>query len=1047
MLYIKPYYLLPFLLLFARIAPVSAQISDLNLTALNSDNGLSQHTIQCIFKDKYGFMWFGTQDGLNKYDGYKFTIYKHQYNNAHTLPANNITAICADASGNMWVGTRTGGLSRYNYDLDRFDNFKHNPYNLSSISNNSISNIYLDKDQKLWIGTANGLNMLNGKWDSFKRYTHTSNNAESLSDAKVLSIFEDSGKNFWIGTANGLNLLNRATGKSIRYSENNITNKNTDNTINTINTITEDDTHQLWMGTNKGLKLLNRGNGTFTYFAIQPDKNSPKGINPIAAVTKTEGNKIWIATYSTLLLFDANSKKLIPISGKGDGDTQIPNDGIYALLEDRDGILWIGTSSQGILMYDRNLSTFPIHKASLNNRPSAKNIVRALDEDKQGNLYLATDEGLDYFNRITHAYNSYYHQPNNIYSLASNYTTLVVSSKKDGRVWVGTDNSGLDCLDPQTGIFTHYVKGNGPKNISDNSIYGLLEDRQGNIWIGTYQGGLNVFNIKTKTFARYLHNPKDLNSLGDNSIQALFEDKAGNIWIGGYSNGISIYNPATKKFTQLNNHNSNLKCDIISVFYEDKQGNMWIGTMEGGLNFYNKTTKQFTAYTEQNGLINNTINYITEDINSNLWLTTNRGITRFDPVKKTFKSFDNYNGLKSLEYNIGAGLKLSDGQFAFGSINGFSFIDPQNLGYNKNTPQVVITGFELFNKPVQIGAKGSPLKQTILTTKELTLNHTQSVFSIDYAALNFTTPQHNTYAYLLEGFDYDWRYVGTQRKATYTNLDAGTYTFRIKAANNDGVWSNKETTIFITIKPPYWKTWWFRLIIALAILGLTYEFTLYRAKQRAKLRKLEENKFKDMVDAVINAQEEERRRIAEALHNEFGQLLFAAKMGIPAEQLATASILNEAITKVRNISYELMPPILEDYGLEYALEDMIAKKLTAEHIKYTCTIKGLKERISPVLEIATYRITQELLNNVVKHANATFVDMSVIKNLNTLSIHLTDNGVGFNQSDEHPIKKKNEFGLNYITGRVHLLKGTVKISPAQPKGTEIAIQFPLAEIY
>jgi ligand-binding sensor domain-containing protein/signal transduction histidine kinase len=1042
MIYKKPLYLLLFLLVSIKVSTVFSQSLNLNLTALNSIDGLSQHTIQCIFKDKYGFMWFGTQDGLNKYDGYSFTVYKHQYNNPSTLPANNVTVICEDTEGNIWVGTRTGGLSKFDYALNKFKNFASKALDTSSISDNNISNIYCDKSGSLWIGTANGLNRFDKKSNKFKRFLHTGK-ANSLSHSKINSIFEDSAHNLWIGTADGLNLLNKATGNAKRYVENTTSSQSTDNTINTI---TEDTHHQLWMGTNKGLKLLNRSTNTFTYFATEADKNSPKGINPIAAITADAGNRLWIGTYSTLLLFDTYKKQLIPLSDKANGENLIPNDGIYALLKDKDGILWIGTSSQGILMYDRNLSTFPLHKAALSNRPSAKNIIRAIDEDKKGNLYLATDDGLDYFNRTTYSYKSYYHQPNNTNSLASNYTTVVITSKKDGHVWIGTDNSGLDCLDPNTGKFTHYVEGSGARFLNDNTIYGLLEDTQGNIWIGTYVGGINVFDTKTKTFTKYVHDAKNPASLGDNSVQTILQDRTGNIWIGGYSNGISIFNKKTKTFSRLNSRNSNLNCDIISVLYEDKKGNMWVGTMEGGLNYYNRKTGRFTAYTEQNGLINNTVNFITEDADGNIWLSTNKGVTCFNPTQKSFKNYDHYNGLKSQEYNIGAGIKLSNGEIALGGINGFNFINPRQLNFNKNKPNVVITGFELFNKPVTVGAEGSPLQRSILNTKNITLTYSQSVFTITYAALSFTTPQHNQYAYQLLGFDDDWRHVGNQRKATYTNLDAGTYIFKVKAANNDGIWNTQEATIFITIKPPYWETWWFRTLAVLLVGVVAYQLLLYRKKQQSALKKLEENKFKERVDAVINAQEEERRRIAESLHNEFGQLLFAAKMKIPSDNLETAGILNEAISKVRSISYELMPPILEDYGLEYALQDMASKKLKPERIKYQANITGLKTRISPVLEIAVYRIVQELLNNIVKHAKADFVEMKISKKAEALHICLTDNGMGLPKTDGTLVKKKNEFGLNYITSRVHLLRGTINIGPGKQSGTQIEIELPLNEV-
>jgi signal transduction histidine kinase/CheY-like chemotaxis protein/ligand-binding sensor domain-containing protein len=834
----KLFHLLLLILLITQVSLVSSQQLTINLTPLNSSSSLSQNTIQCILKDKYGYMWFGTQDGLNKYDGYKVTIYKHQNNDRKTIAANHIITISEDNEDNIWIGTRTGGISKYDRAQDSFTNFIHNESDASSISNNNINVIYTDLKSNIWIGTESGLNLLDKKTGKFKTFFNNSADKNSISDSNILSIFEDSKHNFWIGTAHGLNLLNIDNGKFTRFIDPPVSKKQTDNSINAI---TEDGSNNIWVGTNHGLKLLNRAKGSFSGFAIDLDKNSSDGFNPVMCLVRTKGNKLWLGTYTTLQLFDVAKRQLIPLSDQTDGDSRMPNDGIYSLLEDKLGILWIGTSSEGILKYDRNLSLFPSYKASLTNAPSGKNIIRGIAEDKGSNLYLATDVGLDYFNRSNYSYKSYRNNSTNKNSLVSNYTTTVLKSKKNNAVWVGTYSSGLDCLNPETGVFKHYTKGAGASMINDNGIATLLEDRQGQIWVGTYFGGVNVFNPSTKTFTKYVNDDKNPNSICDNAIQALYEDKKGNIWIGGYSNGISIFNPASKTFSQLNTKNSKLKSNIISVFFEDTKGNMWVGTMDGGLNCYQQKTKGFIAFTEQNGLINNTINYITEDAKGNIWLSTNQGIISFDPVKKAFKNFGYYNGLKSLEYNLGAGTKLSNGEIILGSINGFNIIDIQKLATNKNTPHVVITGFELFNKPVNIGQKNSILKQSISTTKEITLQYSQSVFTIEYAGLDYTVPQENKYAYKLENFDKEWRYVGNQRKVTYTNLNPGTYIFKVKAANNDGVWNEKETSLKVIIIPPYWMTWWFRILVSCLILGAAYSFYLYRIsfvkKQKAELEK------------------------------------------------------------------------------------------------------------------------------------------------------------------------------------------------------------------
>ncbi|GAB2979378.1 hypothetical protein GCM10027049_13320 [Mucilaginibacter puniceus] len=801
---------------------------NINITTLNGINGLSQNTINSLYKDHYGFMWFGTQDGLNKYDGYKVTVYKHNIHNPQSLPANHITAICEDKYGNLWVGTRTAGISRFDRSRDIFLNFKNSASNLASISSNSVTAVYKDKSSNLWIGTANGLNLFDAKSGKFKRYTSIAKDPTTLSDKTVTAIFEDAQQRLWIGTSHGLNLLDKRTGRFKRYID---AQKNGGNFINSI---CEDDNHQLWLGTYQGLKWLHIDKGTFSYYPVEEDVYSADGVNPVFTLQKTKGNKIWLGTNTTLQMFDAGAKRLVPINNKTFEDNQMPNDGIYSMLEDA-GILWIGTTSQGILKYDKNLSLFPAFNTSFTRMPSAKNIIRGIAEDKVGNLYLATDAGLEYYNRNSGIHNTYLHSKKNKNSLLSNYVSAVIVSKKTGMVWVGTYSSGLDKFDPKSHSFTHYTAEN-PNQLSSNYIFTLLEDSKGNIWVGT-DAGLNVID-KTGKVTVYLNNSGGKGKIEEDIIQALFEDKQGNIWIGNYTNGISIFNPVKKSFTYLNTKNSKLNSDVISSLYEDKEGNIWVGTMEGGLNCYNIKLKEFTAfYTEQNGLINNTINYITQGSKGFLWLTTNQGIVRFDPIKKTYRTFSTGNGLKTLEFNIGSGIRLHNGELAFGTINGFNIINPQQLNFNYHSPSVVLTDFELFNKPVTDYSGKLPLKQTLLTSKSVTLNYDQSIFSIAFAALDYTLPSQNSYAYQLQGFDEEWR-TGNQRKATYTNLDPGKYIFRVKGSNNDGVWSKNIATLVVIIKPPFWMTWWFRSLCILFVLGGVY--TIYYLRVRYLNRQKDE---------------------------------------------------------------------------------------------------------------------------------------------------------------------------------------------------------------
>lgn len=823
-------------LIYTHIAPAPAQNLGQKLTNVYSSNSISQNSIQCIYQDSYGFIWFGTQDGLNKYDGYKFTVYKHAAGNPKSLAANNILSVCEDAERNIWVATRIGGLSKYDRLNDWFINYKYDAANKGSISTNNITCVYKDSKQRIWAGTPEGLNLYVAKTNQFKRYYHVAGNANSLPSQNVFVVFEDSHGRLWVGTDGGLSLFNSHDGTFRNFLHNSRNKTSIGNNI--INSITEDEHHNLWVATNEGLNLYHNADSTFSTYDNDADEHTINGKNPIYAIAADQHGKVWVGTNTTLQLFDVEKKAFVDINQPTTEANNMPDDGIYSLLIDKQNTLWIGTSSVGILKYDKNINIFPAYKSSGSNNPSVGNIIRGIAADKQNNLYMATDAGLHYFDRATSKYTQYSHNNAASKTISTNYTSCILINRANTSVWVGTYSVGLDRFDLKTKTFKNYSIGTNPGNMNSPGIYAMLEDRKGNIWVGTDHGGVNVFDPKTEIFKKIINDPKNANSLADPTIEALYEDKAGDIWMGGYSNGISVYTPATGKFRHINSGNSDLNSNIISYFYEDSKGHMWIGTMDGGLNCYDYRTRQIQNYTEADGLASNTINYIAEDGAGNLWLSSLKGVTRFNPANKTTKNFGEHNGLKSLEFNFGSGTKLADGQIAMGGINGFVIIDPRKLNFNRNKPTVVLSGFELFNKPVQIHAAGSPIKQSILTAKEAILSYSQSVFTIEFSALDYTIPQRNLYAYKLDGFDTEWRQVENTRNATYTNLDPGTYTFMVKAANNDGVWNDTPTTLKIVISPPFWMTWWFRTATVTVFLALIYIGYILRFNfmQKQKLR-------------------------------------------------------------------------------------------------------------------------------------------------------------------------------------------------------------------
>ncbi len=944
---------------------VCAQKLSLNLSSINSSNDISQNSILDIHRDKFGFIWFATQDGLNKYDGLQFEIFKHSESTPGTIPANHIQTIAEDKEGNIWLGTRVDGLSKYQRSDKKFRNYKHSPKNKNSLSSNKINKVLIDHTGLIWIGTSSGLNVYNEKTKVFKKYYHLSDDPNSLISSKILSIYEDSNRDIWVGTDKGLNLLNRKNNTWIRFTFK----KEGDSNNNHIYTIIEDSKKQIWTGTSEGLNLVNKKARTFIHYAVEADKNSSLSINPVYALSLSQNDKLWVGTNTSLQQFDINTRKIVSVNDNSINEDLTPNDGIYSLEEDKNGILWIGTSSQGVIKYDRNLTYFPAYRYSATRTPTAKNIIRGISEDRKGNLYLATDDGLEYFDRKTEQYQTYKHIPSNPASLASNFTTSVLVNKQNTGVWVGTSANGLDFLDLKSGRFKHYRAGNSSENLNTNNVYSILEDRRGNIWIGTDGGGVNVFNPESGNFIKYIYDKEKSGGISDNSIQSMFEDSFGNIWIAGYSNGISIYDPKKHTFSSLNTSNSKLSSNVVSVIYEDRSGNIWIGTMEKGLNKYNKKSNSFKIYNEDKGLINNTIYYIAEDSSGALWLSTNKGITRMDPHKETFKNFSYYNGIKSLEFNLASGTELKNGEIALGNINGFNIINPLNIKFNNNKPPIAFTTLEVLNKKVKVGGEDSPIKENILIAKEVSLKYSQSVFTISYAALDYTIPENNTYTYKLEGFDEQWNFVGTDRKATYTNLDPGTYVFRVKAANESNVWNNQGISLTIKIEPPYWMTWWFRSLIVLISLALIYLFLRYQMHhiiiQKSELEKLVAERTSEITKQSINVQNlnlelhKQTNILKQQKYQEHQARLLAENLRLEAEKANRAKN-----TFLATMSHEIRTPMNGILGMASLLSESRLSRLQND---YTQSIiesgESLLNVINDVLDFSKIESGKFELNN------------------------------------------------------------------------------------
>ncbi|MDM8525104.1 two-component regulator propeller domain-containing protein [Desulfococcaceae bacterium HSG8] len=835
------------LLTFPGTRALSEPKRDIRFDRINAEHGLSNDSVWGIAQDTKGFMWFGTFDGLNRYDGHSFKVYRSDPDDPGSLSENAIRGLCADHTGVLWIGTWGGGLNLFDRETETFIHYKHRPDDPHSLSNNAIRTIYEDRPGTIWIGTMNGLNRFDREKKHFIRYQHDPEDQHSLANSTVWAVCEDRSDVLWVGTENGLSRMNRETGKFTSFRSN----PEAPSTLshNSVRSICEDSAGSLWVGTMKGVNRFDRKTSQFTRYQHNPGDPGSLSHNLIFLVHEDQAGIIWVGTWGGgLNQFDPETETFVHHTYNPGDPASLGNDNAFLFYEDRAGTAWIATDGGGISILDRNRKAFHHFRNIHGNANSlSHNAVRSLCEDR-GTLWIGTNSGgLNKFERDTGRFTHYRNDVNDQTSLATD-SVWTVHEDREGFLWVGgLGGVGLNKFNPETEIFTLYS--NDPADsgtLSHNSVFTVYEDRAGILWIGTWGGGINRFDRETGRFTRYQNDPDNPGSLSHNQILKIHEDRAGILWVGTMG-GLSRFDRKTEQFTSYfhdPDDSASLGNNLVASIHEDSGGSLWFGTVGGGLNKlspgHGREKGQFIHYTDKHGLASNTVWGILEDDEGNLWLSTTRGLSRFNPLTETFRNYDAIDGLQGNSFLAGAYHKSPGGEMFFGGTNGFNAFYPDQITDNPFIPPVVITDFHLANKPVPIG-KDSVLKKSITETGHLTLTYRDQVFSFEFAALNYQSPGKNRYKYKLEGFEKDWNEVdSTRRYATYTNLDSGEYTFLVTGSNNDGLWNKEGAAVRIRIHPPWWATWEFRITVGLILVfsGVTLFKWRMKAVHGERFRKI-----------------------------------------------------------------------------------------------------------------------------------------------------------------------------------------------------------------
>lgn len=844
----------------------SAQ-SSIGFEHLSTEDGLSQSDVNAIYQDKKGFMWFGTHDGLNRYDGYKFTVFKPDPTNNESINSNLIWVITGDKKDNLWIGTTGNGLNYYDRTTDKFTHFVNDSKNPNSLINNHINSVFVDSKDRLWVGVAEGVEMVDRsnelKKDIFQHIEFSENKIfESTVSNNVYTFFEDKENQLWVGGNKGLAKLSRNESGDLYLKYVNDIEGLPNTSIRSIN---EDIFGRLIIGSVAGLFTLVKQNNVLKAYRIGRGTHN---------IIRTIDNQIWGGTTNGLLEYETDTlsrKTVLKTTFTNDPknpENSLTKNNVKSVYVDRTGIVWIGADAGGISKLDPNQKQFQHITKTLEAQSLSNNSVKSIFEDSNGTLWVGVQEGgLNYItkNKKDSLYNNFEH----ILGNSSPVVIVEIEEKGKKKLLVGSaQNAGVYIID-----ITNPDRRNLNVQLNTDvskSVFAILEDKSKNLWLGTYSGGVYRW-LRSENSSEYkkdflFYNSNDSTGISSNIIRDILEDSKGNIWFAT-GNGLCML-PASEtdkknpKFTIYKNKigdNSSLSHNYILTIFESSNGDIWVGTFGGGLNKLvpseNGENGTFQVYSRKNGLPNDVIKGIIEDEKGSLWVSTNGGLSKFNPTTEIFKNFDINDGLQSNEFGELACYKRQNGEVLFGGVNGLNIFKPKNIKENIINAETVLTEFSIFNKPVAIGEEINSriiLNKSINEVGNIELKYIENSFSFEFAALHYAASRKNTYAYKLEGFDQDWVYTNsTNRYATYTNLEPGIYTLKVKASNNDGAWDETPIQLKINVTPPFWRTKganaFYVIIFFLAMMAFR-RFTIIRStrKHQLELEHIEKDKHEEI---------------------------------------------------------------------------------------------------------------------------------------------------------------------------------------------------------